>query len=139
MVWFLQIFFYLQPYFIISSEDYILYEVLVSIPFIGWLLVDLKKHSKNSPIMAQQVKKLPAMQETPETWIWSLGWKIPWRRKWQPTLIFLPEKSHENRRLVGYSPKGHKELDMTEWLSTAQYRECLEENKQITSLFHCNT
>ena len=67
MVWFLQVFFCLQPYFIISSEDYIFYEVLVSIPFIGWLLVDLKKHSTNSPIMAQQVKNLPAMQETPET------------------------------------------------------------------------
>ena len=31
--------------------------------------------------------------------------KIPWRRKWQPTPVFLPEKSHEQRSLVGYSPK----------------------------------
>ena len=38
--------------------------------------------------------------------------KIPWRRKWQPTPVFLPEKLHEQRSLVGYSP--HKELDMTE-------------------------
>ena len=30
--------------------------------------------------------------------------KISWRRKWQPTLIFLPGKSHEQRRLAGYSP-----------------------------------
>ena len=30
--------------------------------------------------------------------------KIPWRRKWQPTLVFLPEKSHEHRSLAGFSP-----------------------------------
>ena len=29
--------------------------------------------------------------------------KIPWRRKWQPTPVFLPEKSYGQRRLVGYS------------------------------------
>ena len=40
--------------------------------------------------------------------------KIPWRRKWQPTPVFLPGKSHGQRSLVGYSPWGHKELDTTE-------------------------
>ena len=40
--------------------------------------------------------------------------KIPWRRKWQPTPEFLPGKSHGQRNLAGYSPWGHKELDMTE-------------------------
>ena len=30
--------------------------------------------------------------------------KIPWRRKWQPTPVFLPGKSHEQRSLVGHSP-----------------------------------
>jgi len=30
--------------------------------------------------------------------------KIPWRRKWQPTPVFLPVKSHGQRRLAGYSP-----------------------------------
>ena len=30
--------------------------------------------------------------------------KIVWRRKWQPTLVFLPEKSHGERSLAGYSP-----------------------------------
>ena len=39
--------------------------------------------------------------------------KIPWRRKWQPTLVFLPGESHEQRRL-GVSPWGYKESDMTE-------------------------
>ena len=42
--------------------------------------------------------------------------KIPWRRKWQPTPVFLPGKSHGWRNLVGYSPWGHKELDTTERL-----------------------
>ena len=36
-----------------------------------------------------------------------------WRRKWQPTPVSLPEKSHGQRSLVGYSPCGHKESDMT--------------------------
>ena len=36
----------------------------------------------------------------------------------QPTPVFLPEKSHGQRSLVGYSPWGRKELDMTERLST---------------------
>ena len=40
--------------------------------------------------------------------------KIPWRRKWQPTPVFLPAKSHGQRSLVGYSPWGCKELDATE-------------------------
>ena len=40
--------------------------------------------------------------------------KIPWRRKWQPTLVFLPGKSHGWRSLVAYSPWGRKESDMTE-------------------------
>ena len=43
--------------------------------------------------------------------------KIPWRRKWQPTMLYLPQESHGQRSLVGYSPQGHKELDTTEWLS----------------------
>ena len=30
--------------------------------------------------------------------------KIPWRRKWQPTPVFLPRKSHGQRSLAGYSP-----------------------------------
>ena len=44
--------------------------------------------------------------------------KLSWRRKWQPTPVFLPGEFHEQRSLAGYSPWGCKELDMTEWLST---------------------
>ena len=39
--------------------------------------------------------------------------QMPWRRKWQPTPVFLPGKSHGQRSLVGYSPGGHKESDTT--------------------------
>ena len=44
--------------------------------------------------------------------------KIPWRRQWQPTPVFLPGKSHRQRSLVGYSLRGCKGLGMT-------YRLCI--------------
>ena len=42
--------------------------------------------------------------------------QIPWRRKWQSTLVLLPGKPHGQRSLVGYSLWGRKESDMTERL-----------------------
>ena len=42
--------------------------------------------------------------------------KIPWKRKWWPTPVFLPGKSRGQLSLMGYSPWGLKESDMTEWL-----------------------
>ena len=46
--------------------------------------------------------------------------KILWRRKWQPTPIFLPGEDHGQRSLAGYSPWDHRELDtikrLTLWL-----------------------
>ena len=47
--------------------------------------------------------------------------KIPWRRKWQPSPVFLPRESHGQRSLVGYSPLGRKESDMTMQLSMHTY------------------
>ena len=44
-------------------------------------------------------------------------WKIPWRRAWQLTPVFLPGESHGQRGLAGYSPWGRKESDRTERLS----------------------
>ena len=41
--------------------------------------------------------------------------RSPWRRKWQPTSVFWPGEFHGQRSLGGYSPRGHKELDTTEW------------------------
>ena len=43
--------------------------------------------------------------------------KIPWRRAWQSTPVFLPRESHGQRSLVGYSPWGHRLSDTTEWLT----------------------
>ena len=42
--------------------------------------------------------------------------KIPWRRAWQPTPVFLPGEFHGQGSLVGYSLWGHKESDMTKRL-----------------------
>ena len=39
--------------------------------------------------------------------------RFPWRRKWQPTAVFLPGKPHGQRSLAGYSPKGLKKSNMT--------------------------
>ena len=41
------------------------------------------------------------------------GLGIPWRRKWQPTPVFLPGESHGQGSLAGYSLWGHKESDTT--------------------------
>ena len=46
--------------------------------------------------------------------------RVPWRRKWLPTAVFLPKKSRGQRSLADYSLRGFKELDTTEWLSIAQ-------------------
>ena len=43
--------------------------------------------------------------------------KIPWRRAWQPTPVFLPGESHGQRSLVSYSPWGSRKVDMTERLT----------------------
>ena len=62
-------------------------------------------------LVAETAKRLPAMRETRvPSWVG----KIPWRRKWQPTPVFLPRESREWRNLVGYSPCGRKESDTTE-------------------------
>ena len=62
-------------------------------------------------IYAQTVNRLPTMQVTR---VQSLSQKIPWRRKWFPTPLFLREKSHAQRSLAGYSQWGHNYSDMTE-------------------------
>ena len=68
--------------------------------------------------MVQLVKNLPTMFDP---WVG----KIPWRRKWQPTPVFLLGEFHEQRSLAGYSPWGHKESDMTEQLTCIINRSAL--------------
>ena len=81
---------------------------MISSPILMWLyfLIFL---TMNSPLLndmlaslvAQMVKLLPAMPGF-DPWVG----KIPWRRKWQPTPLLLPGKSHGRRSLVGSSPWG---------------------------------
>ena len=54
------------------------------------------------------VKNLPVSARRREFNPW-VG-KIPWRRKWQPTPVFLPGESHGQRSLVGPSPWGRKRV-----------------------------
>ena len=78
--------------------------------------------------MAQSVKNLPAMRETrldPR-----VG-KIPWRREWLPTPIFLLGELYGQRSLMSYSPWSHKELDMTEQLNT--FTSHFQYNKKVSS------
>ena len=71
------------------------------------------EHSYN--LIAHQLKRLsPCGRHGFDTWVR----RIPWRRKWQATPVFLPEESHGQRNLVGYSCK---ESDMTEWLHFIHY------------------
>ena len=46
---------------------------------------------------------------------------VPWRRAWLPTPIFLPGEFHGQRSLAGYSPWGHRELDITEQLTLSLF------------------
>ena len=64
-------------------------------------------------LLARVVKNLPAMSET---WVWSLGLQIPWRRERLPTPVFWPGEFYGL-----YSPWVCKESDMTEWLSLSQW------------------
>ena len=74
------------------------------------------------------VKNPPSMQETLETWVG----KIPWRRKWEPTAVFLPRKSRGQRSLAGYSPWGSKESDMTEQLTVMDIQKQLAQNQSLS-------
>ena len=71
-------------------------------------------------LVAQMVKNLSAMRET---WVQSLLRKIPWRRAWQPTPVFLPGESPWTEKPGElYHTWGCKESDMTEQLSTFSTR-----------------
>ena len=61
-----------------------------------------------SALIGQQSYAGPGL----DPWVW----KIPWRREWQPTPLFLPEELPGQRSLAGYSPWGCKELGPTERL-----------------------
>ena len=70
---------------------------------------------KGTSLVAQTVKSSSCLQcrrSGFDPWVR----KILWRRKWQPTPVLLPGKSHGPRSLVGHSPWGRRESDTTERL-----------------------
>ena len=79
------------------------------------------KGKEGASLLAPLVKNPPTLQETClhcrrfgfHPWVG----KIIWRRKRQPTPVFLPGKSHGQRSLVGYRPWGHKNSDRTQQLN----------------------
>ena len=62
-------------------------------------------HNVRASLLAQTVKNLPAMQ-IPRFDPWVR--KIPWRREWLPTPLFLPGEFHGQKSLAGYSPWGRR-------------------------------
>ena len=60
-------------------------------------------------------------------------WKIPWRSEWLPTPVLLPGEFRRQRSLVGYTPWGHEESDMTERLTLSLPVAVRDE----TEAFHC--
>ena len=60
--------------------------------------------------------------------------RFPWRRKWQPTPVFLPGEYHGQRILVGYSSWGHKELDMTKLLTLKKLSSLQNQTQQMESV-----
>ena len=69
--------------------------------------------------------------------------KIPWRRAWQPTPIFLPGESHGERSLAGYSQWDCKEWDTTEAILICWYSVYILDTKTLSDIclvkFLCST
>ena len=86
--------------------------LLDSGPSAEWLLWNFQYFPcRRASLVAQSVRKLPAVQETQ---VRSLGQEDPLRRKWQATPgFFMPGEFHGQRSLGGYNPWGHRESDMT--------------------------
>ena len=66
-------------------------------------------------------------------------WKIPWRRKWQPTPAFLPGESQGQRSPAGYSPGGHTESDTTEHACMVRRAPPSVHPATRVSVFQCRT
>ena len=90
-----------------------LYCGITNIASLRWLPFVLLWERKINPVCLK--KKLSKSRNNLSITCWTIQVrKIPWRKDWLPTPVFLPGKSHGQRSLVGYSPRGHKEPDTTE-------------------------
>ena len=68
----------------------------------------------SASLMVQGVKNPPAIRETQEMWVQSVGWEDRLEEEMASHSSILAGKSHGKRSLAGYSPKDHKESDTTE-------------------------
>ena len=92
--------------FILVFTIYILYTVI----YIAYIYIYIYIYIYR---VAQLVKNLlPGRRPRFDPWVG----KIHWKRKWQPTPVFLPGEFYGHRSWAGYSSWGCKELDTTEWL-----------------------
>ena len=82
---------------------------------------------KEPTCQCRRHKEIPG----PDPWIR----KIPWRREWQPTPVFLHGESQGQRTLAGYSPWGHRESDTTERLTLSLHFQCVLALPHLTSFF----
>ena len=91
----------------------------------------VSQHFSDLGNSAQKARSKTSLQNETTEWGVGSGWvnstlgragfdpwvrKIPWRREWQPTLVFLPGEFFGQRSPVGYSPWGQKESDTTKQL-----------------------
>ena len=95
---------------------YILHSIrlLILVPFLGLMIFFFFFFFAS--LVAQLVKNSPANAEDVKDTGFIDPWvrKIPWKRKWQPTPVFLRGEYHGQRSLVGYSSRGCKDLDTIE-------------------------
>ena len=73
-------------------------------------------------------------------WCWYQHWvtgrsRVPWSRKWQPTPVFLLGEPQGQRSLAGCSPRGHKESDLKDGLSTQAAQHTLDYPKDASTSF----
>ena len=100
----------------------------VAISFLGWVLIKrISTNIRREPGLPRWYSgKESACQCRRHKRHGFNSWvrNIPWRRKWQPTPVFLPRKSHGQRSLVGYSPWSHKEHNSAHMKKEQMHSEC---------------
>ena len=85
--------------------------------------------------MAQVIKNLPAVQETQEIQVWSLGREDPLEEGTAAHFSILTWKIPWTEDLVGYSPEDYKELDMAEHTHVCPQHRSITYNNSVTEIF----
>ena len=82
--------------------------------YVGMSIYCIAIHKGRTSQVAQWFKKKKILQLSRRLGFNPWVKKIPWRRRWQTTLVFLAVRFHGQKHLAGYCPWGLKELDVTE-------------------------